>query len=47
MEAVYSALISQVETFGSSVISFAGDAILCWFNETHGSAATVVIQLSV
>ncbi|MGE5373740.1 MAG: adenylate/guanylate cyclase domain-containing protein, partial [Bacteroidota bacterium] len=39
LETVYSALIAAVETCGGSVISFAGDAILCWFDEMHGSAA--------
>jgi adenylate cyclase len=39
LETVYSALIAAIETFGGSVISFAGDAILCWFDEMHGSAA--------
>src|SRR5215212_2488974 len=28
---VYDALIAQVERFGGSVLGFAGDAILCWF----------------
>jgi class 3 adenylate cyclase len=37
--AVYSALISQIEKFGGSVIAFAGDAALCWFDDTHGNAA--------
>ena len=29
---VYDALISEIEKQGGSVISFAGDAITCWFN---------------
>ncbi len=28
---VYDALIAQVDRFGGSIISFAGDAITCWF----------------
>ena len=36
---VYTALIAQVECYGGSVITFAGDAILCWFDEAHGPAA--------
>lgn len=31
---VYDALIAQIEKFGGSVITFAGDAALCWFAET-------------
>src|SRR6266540_1462619 len=29
--AVYSALIAEVEKFGGSVIGFAGDSMICWF----------------
>jgi len=29
---VYSALIAEVEKYGGSVIGFAGDSILCWFD---------------
>ncbi|HLA06325.1 MAG TPA: adenylate/guanylate cyclase domain-containing protein [Anaerolineales bacterium] len=36
---VYNALIAQIEKFGGSVIGFAGDAITCWFDDTHGPAA--------
>jgi class 3 adenylate cyclase len=32
IEAVYSALITQIELFGGSVIEFAGDSMLCWFD---------------
>jgi class 3 adenylate cyclase/tetratricopeptide (TPR) repeat protein len=32
IEAVYSALITQIELFGGSVIDFAGDSMLCWFD---------------
>jgi adenylate cyclase len=31
---VYDALIAEVDRFGGSVIGFAGDAILCWFDDT-------------
>ncbi len=31
--AVYSALIAEVEKVGGSVIGFAGDAMMCWFEE--------------
>ena len=39
INAVFSALITEVERFGGSVISFAGDAITCWFDQTEGDAA--------
>jgi adenylate cyclase len=39
LEAVYSALIAEIEKFGGSVISFAGDSMLCWFDEVHGKSA--------
>jgi len=32
LNAVYSALIAEVEICGGGVISFAGDAIICWFD---------------
>lgn len=39
LNAVYSVLIAQVERYGGSVIDFAGDAMLCWFDEAHSRAA--------
>jgi class 3 adenylate cyclase len=39
LDAVYTALIVQVERYGGSVISFAGDAITGWFDDARGSAA--------
>lgn len=33
---VYSALMSEVERHGGSVIDFAGDAIMCWFDQAQG-----------
>ncbi len=30
---VYSALITQIERFGGSVVGFSGDAITCWFDD--------------
>lgn len=39
LEAVYTALISEVEKYGGSVISFAGDAITCWFDDSNYPAA--------
>ena len=40
LEAVYSALIAQVEKFGGSVVSFAGDAMMCWF-QAHDEVARI------
>jgi adenylate cyclase len=41
LDAVYTALIAQVERYGGSVIGFAGDAITCWFDDAaaHGQWA--------
>jgi len=36
---VYSALIAEIEKYGGSVIGFAGDAMMCWFNDVHGSSS--------
>ncbi|MFN8494255.1 MAG: tetratricopeptide repeat protein [Caldilineaceae bacterium] len=36
---VYNALITEVETFGGSVIGFSGDAITCWFGGEEGQGA--------
>jgi class 3 adenylate cyclase len=39
INSVFSALIGEVERFGGSVISFAGDAIICWFDENACQSA--------
>lgn len=36
---VYDAMIDEVDRFGGSVVSFAGDAMTCWFDESLGSPA--------
>lgn len=36
---VYDGLVAAVETWHGSVISFAGDAILCWFGAPEGGAS--------
>ncbi|HLO13609.1 MAG TPA: adenylate/guanylate cyclase domain-containing protein, partial [Anaerolineales bacterium] len=41
IEAVYSELITQIELFGGSVIDFAGDSMLCWFDEDLSRVAKV------
>jgi adenylate cyclase len=37
INAVYDALIAEVERFGGSVTGFAGDAITCWFDDVVGT----------
>jgi len=37
---VYSALISQIEQFGGSVVGFSGDAITCWFDDSDAGRGT-------
>ncbi|MEI7847864.1 MAG: tetratricopeptide repeat protein [Chloroflexota bacterium] len=32
LDTVYTALITEIESYGGSVIGFAGDAITCWFD---------------
>jgi CheY-like chemotaxis protein len=36
---VYGALIAEVHRYGSSVLNFSGDAILCWFDRDAGLRA--------
>lgn len=39
LTAIYTALIAEVERYGGSVIGFAGDAILCWFDQNDENPA--------
>jgi class 3 adenylate cyclase/tetratricopeptide (TPR) repeat protein len=39
LDRVYTALISEVDRFGGSVIAFSGDAITCWFDGDDARAA--------
>jgi len=41
LDLVYSALIDQVERYGGSIISFAGDSIIGWFEEADSSSAAL------
>jgi class 3 adenylate cyclase/tetratricopeptide (TPR) repeat protein len=41
IEAVYSALIVQIELLGGSVIEFAGDSMLCWFDDDLSLVAAI------
>ena len=45
---VYDALITEVERFGGSTLSFAGDATLCWFDAaTHAVQAAMAMQVAM
>jgi hypothetical protein len=37
LDNVCSALVAAVEGFDGSVVTFAGDATICWFDEADGS----------
>jgi len=39
VNAVYEALIGEVERHGGSVIGFSGDAVICWFDRRDGEAS--------
>lgn len=39
LDSVYNAIIAELERFGGSVIDFAGDSLLCWFDERQEQAA--------
>jgi len=43
INAVFDALIAEVERYGGSVISFAGDAMICWF-ESQGEASSLLLH---
>jgi len=53
LNAVFSALIAEVERYGGSVIGFAGDSITCWFDREDGdtarraTAAAFVMQVAM
>lgn len=47
LDAVYTALIAEVERYGGSVTGFAGDAITCWFDEVDGSAPSRAVACAV
>src|SRR5262249_35940597 len=40
LNAVYGALIDEIDRFRGSVIGFSGDAMTCWFDGDPGLAAT-------
>lgn len=39
LNAVYDALITEVERFGGSIVGFAGDAMVVWFAGDDGARA--------
>lgn len=46
LNAVYDALITEVERFGGSIVNFAGDAMMVWFSGDDGSrAVTTALQM--
>ncbi len=46
VNAVYDALIAEIEKYGGSVVGFAGDAITCWFDgESALRAVTAALAL--
>jgi class 3 adenylate cyclase/predicted ATPase len=47
VDSVYNALIAIVEQYGGSVISFAGDAIICWFAGERGPRRATVCALAL
>lgn len=48
LNAVYDALIAQIEAYGGSVISFSGDAALSWFDDAEdGRAASRAVTCAV
>jgi adenylate cyclase len=47
INAVYDALIAEVDRFGGSVISFAGDAITCWFAGVPAPARACACALAL
>lgn len=46
INAVYDALIAEIEKYGGSVIGFAGDAITCWF-DGEGALRAVTAALAL
>ena len=47
LDAVYTALIAEVERYGGSVTGFAGDAITCWFNDKDEPAPPRAVACAV
>jgi class 3 adenylate cyclase len=43
---IYDALISEVERFCGSVVSFSGDAITCWFDSADGEPSQRAVACS-
>lgn len=47
LNVVYDALIAQVDHYHGSVISFAGDAITCWFDDADGQAVARAVTCAL
>ena len=39
---IYDALVTEIESYRGSVISFSGDAITCWFDDANGHLASAL-----
>src|SRR5215211_5024992 len=39
---IYDALLTEIESYRGSAISFSGDAITCWFDDTNGSLTSAL-----
>ncbi|GAB4581863.1 MAG: adenylate/guanylate cyclase domain-containing protein [Anaerolineales bacterium] len=47
LNTIYDTLIAEVERFGGSVVSFAGDAIICWFAGEASSQRAVACSFAM
>jgi class 3 adenylate cyclase/tetratricopeptide (TPR) repeat protein len=47
LDAVYTALITKVQEQRGAVVSFAGDAITCWFDDREGAASARAVSCAV
>jgi adenylate cyclase len=39
---IYDALVTEIESYRGSVISFSGDAVTCWFDDANSSLPSVL-----
>lgn len=44
---IYNALIAEVERYGGSVIDFAGDSVMCWFDDAHSPAPPRAVRCAL
>ena len=43
LNVIYDALLAEIESYRGSVISFSGDAITCWFDDTNGNGSSTSV----